>query len=102
VLLVSSLRCLFYWDDTANITVTEMRSQARRLQAEQGGEMGLILLDYLQLMEGSGDIQELSKNYALAQSLAHVSPLRSISPESGSRSPHQYAQSMSDLRESGS
>jgi len=30
----------------ANITVTEMRSQARRLQAEQGGEMGLILLDY--------------------------------------------------------
>jgi len=30
-------------DDTANITVTEMRSQARRLQAEQGGEMGLIL-----------------------------------------------------------
>jgi len=49
-------------DDTANITVTEMRSQARRLQAEHG-EMGLILLDYLQLMEGSGDnrVQELSK-----------------------------------------
>jgi len=63
VLLVSSLRCLFFIDDTANITVTEMRSQARRLQAEQGGEMGLILLDYLQLMEGSGDnrVQELSK-----------------------------------------
>jgi len=47
-------------DDTANITVTEMRSQARLKQNRV--EMGLILLDYLQLMEGSGDNRvELSK-----------------------------------------
>jgi len=48
-------------DDTANITVTEMRSQARR-QAEQGGD-GLNFAGLLQLMEGSGDnrVQELSK-----------------------------------------
>ncbi|NJR65369.1 MAG: replicative DNA helicase, partial [Leptolyngbyaceae cyanobacterium CRU_2_3] len=36
-------------DDTPNISVAEMRSKARRLQAEQGGALGLILIDYLQL-----------------------------------------------------
>ncbi|MEL7333055.1 MAG: replicative DNA helicase, partial [Cyanobacteria bacterium J06560_2] len=50
-------------DDTPGIGVTEIRSKARRLQAENGGALGLILIDYLQLMEGSGDnrVQELSK-----------------------------------------
>jgi len=44
-----------------------MRSQARRLQ-EQGGEMGLILLDYLQLMEGAAITASKSyQKYALAQ-----------------------------------
>ncbi|MFP4254666.1 MAG: replicative DNA helicase, partial [Halothece sp.] len=51
-----------YIDDTATLTVMEMRSQARRLQAERG-QLGLVLLDYLQLMEGGGDnrVQELSR-----------------------------------------
>ena len=51
-----------YIDDTANQTVMQMRSQVRRLQAEQGGKLGLVLIDYLQLMEGSGSenrVQEL-------------------------------------------
>ena len=48
-------------DDTPNITVTEIRSKVRRLQAEQGGTVGLVLLDYLQLMEGSSDNRV--KNY---------------------------------------
>ncbi|MFM6105673.1 MAG: replicative DNA helicase, partial [Sphaerospermopsis kisseleviana] len=50
-------------DDTANITVTQIRSQARRLQAEQNKNLGLIIIDYLQLMEGAGDnrVQELSR-----------------------------------------
>jgi replicative DNA helicase len=39
-------------DDTPSISVTEIRSRCRRLQAEQGGALGLILIDYLQLMEG--------------------------------------------------
>ncbi len=49
-----------------------MRSQARRLQAEQGEQLGLILIDYLQLMEGSGDnrVQELSKITRSLKSLA--------------------------------
>jgi len=51
-------------DDTPDISVTDMRSKVRRLQAENGGAMGLVLIDYLQLMEGSGSenrVQELSK-----------------------------------------
>jgi replicative DNA helicase len=33
-------------DDTANLTVMQMRSQVRRLQAEKKGKLGLVLLDY--------------------------------------------------------
>ena len=41
-----------------------MRSLCRRLMAEQGKELGLVMIDYLQLMEGSGSdnrVQELSR-----------------------------------------
>ncbi|MGL5034185.1 MAG: replicative DNA helicase, partial [Microcystaceae cyanobacterium] len=52
-----------YIDDTANITVMQMRSQVRKLQSEQKGKLGLVLIDYLQLMEGASDnrVQEISK-----------------------------------------
>ncbi len=38
-------------DDTADMTVMELRSRARRLMAEQ--DLGLIIIDYLQLMSGA-------------------------------------------------
>ena len=93
-------------DDTANITVTEMRSQARRLQAEQGGQMGLILLDYLQLMEGSGDnrVQELSKITRALKGLARElnTPIIALSQLSrGVESRNNKRPMLSDLRESG-
>ncbi len=40
-------------DDTAAITVLEMRAKARRLQADQG--LDLVIVDYLQLMRGRGN-----------------------------------------------
>ncbi|MBA2666370.1 MAG: replicative DNA helicase [Trueperaceae bacterium] len=40
-------------DDNADLTVMELRSRARRLMAEH--ELGLIIVDYLQLMSGSGN-----------------------------------------------
>ena len=49
--------------------VLEMRSLCRRLMAEQGKELGLVI-DYLQLMEGSGSdnrVQELSRTPDLKQ-----------------------------------
>ncbi len=39
-----------YIDDSSSLTVMELRTKARRLQAEHG--LGLIIVDYLQLMEG--------------------------------------------------
>ncbi|WP_017325249.1 replicative DNA helicase [Synechococcus sp. PCC 7336] len=95
-------------DDTANSTVTEIRSKARRLQAEQGGALGMILLDYLQLMEGSGSdnrVLELARITrglkALAKELnAPVVVLSQLSRAVESRSDKRPQ--LSDLRESGS
>ncbi len=94
-------------DDTPNITVTEIRSKCRRLQAEQGGELGLILLDYLQLMEsGSSDnrVQELARITRSLKGLARELrvPLISLSQLSRSvETRNNKRPMMSDLRESG-
>ena len=67
-----------YIDDTAGITAMEMRSRARRLKAEHG--LDLIVVDYLQLMQGSGkrnlsgdrqqEVSEISRSLkALAREL---------------------------------
>ena len=51
-------------DDKPNLSVLEMRSLCRRLIAEQKKELGLIVIDYLQLMEGTtpdNRVQELSR-----------------------------------------
>ena len=41
-----------YVDDTANVSVLEMRAKSRRLQAEHG--LSLLVVDYIQLMNGRG------------------------------------------------
>jgi replicative DNA helicase len=95
-------------DDTPNISVIEMRSKARRLQAEQGGALGLILIDYLQLMEGSGSenrVQELSRVTRSLKGLARELnvPIIALSQLSrGVESRTNKRPMMSDLRESGS
>ncbi|MBD2502739.1 replicative DNA helicase [Anabaena azotica] len=93
-------------DDTPNITVTQMRSQARRLQAEQGVELGLIVIDYLQLMEGGGDnrVQELSKITRSLKGLARELSVPVIALSQLSRGVEARTNKrpmLSDLRESG-
>jgi replicative DNA helicase len=93
-------------DDTANITVTQMRSQARRLQAEQNMQLGLIVIDYLQLMEGGGDnrVQELSRITRSLKGLARELsvPIIALSQLSrGVESRTNKRPMLSDLRESG-
>ncbi|MFN9173346.1 MAG: replicative DNA helicase [Synechocystis sp.] len=95
-----------YIDDTASISVTQMRSQVRRLQSEQKGPLGLVLIDYLQLMEGSSDnrVQELSKITRSLKGLAReinapVIALSQLSRAVESRTNKRPM--MSDLRESG-
>ncbi len=95
-------------DDTPNISVTEMRSKCRRLQAEQGGALGLVLIDYLQLMEGSGSdnrVQELSKVTRALKGLARELQVPVIALSQLSRGVEARTNKrpmMSDLRESGS
>lgn len=96
-------------DDTAGISTMEMRSKARRLQAEQG--VDLIIVDYLQLMvAGSGkkhenrvqEVSEISRNLkGLAREL-NV-PVLALSQLSRSVENRQSkVPQLSDLRESGS
>jgi replicative DNA helicase len=96
-----------YIDDTANMMVMQMRSQARRLQAETGKPLGLIMLDYLQLMEGGSDnrVQEISKITRSLKGLARELSVPIIALSQLSRSVearNNKRPMMSDLRESGS
>ncbi|MCY7321998.1 MAG: replicative DNA helicase, partial [Phormidesmis sp. CAN_BIN36] len=95
-------------DDTPNLGANEMRSQSRRLQAEQGGALGLVLIDYLQLMEGNGSenrVQVLSRITRSLKGLARELnvPVIALSQLSrGVESRTEKRPMMSDLRESGS
>jgi replicative DNA helicase len=97
-----------YIDDTPNLTVMQMRSQVRRLQTEQGKKLGLVLLDYLQLMEGAGSenrVQELSRITRNLKGLAREidAPVVALSQLSrGVEARTNKRPMMSDLRESGS
>lgn len=95
-------------DDTANLSVMQMRSQVRRLQAQQKNKLGLVLLDYLQLMEGSGSdnrVQELSRITRSLKGLAREINVPIIALSQLSRGVEQRNNKrpmLSDLRESGS
>ncbi|PSF38231.1 replicative DNA helicase [Aphanothece hegewaldii CCALA 016] len=95
-----------YIDDTSNITMTQMRSQVRRLQSEHKEQLGLVLIDYLQLMEGNSDnrVQELSKITRSLKGLAREMNVPVIALSQLSRaveSRNNKRPMMSDLRESG-
>lgn len=97
-----------YIDDTPGMTVLEMRTKARRAQHEH--PLGLIIIDYLQLMQASGrsdgnrvqEVSEISRGLKLiARELnVPVIALSQLSRSVESRSP-QIPQ-LADLRESGS
>ena len=97
-----------FLDDTAGITVLEMRAKARRLAAEQK-RLDLIVVDYLQLMSGSARRvesrqQEVSQISRELKSLAKemnvpVVALSQLSRAPESRSEHRPQ--LADLRESG-
>ncbi|WP_315117080.1 replicative DNA helicase [uncultured Clostridium sp.] len=94
-------------DDTAGISVMEMRSKCRRLKIEQG--IDLIVIDYLQLMSGSRGSesrqQEVSEISRSIKALAKEMECPVIALSQLSRAPEQRADHrpmLSDLRESGS
>ncbi len=97
-----------YIDDTPAISVLELRAKARRLVRDRSKKVGLIVVDYLQLMRGMGtasnreqEISEISRSLkALAKELRipviALSQLNRRVEYRGDRRPQ-----MSDLRESG-
>ena len=94
-------------DDTPGISITELRSKCRKMKLEYGLQM--IIIDYLQLMTGSGktsdnrqqEISEISRSLkALAREMnAPVIALSQLSRACETRQDHRPM--LSDLRESG-
>ncbi|WHH57556.1 replicative DNA helicase [Petroclostridium sp. X23] len=93
-------------DDTPGISVAEMRAKCRRLKLEK--DLGLIVIDYLQLMQGRGrtdnrqqEISEISRSLKiLAKELnVPVITLSQLSRAPETRADHRPI--LSDLRESG-
>ncbi len=95
-------------DDKPNAGVLEMRSLCRRLMAEQGRDLGLVVIDYLQLMEGStpdNRVQELSRITRGLKGMARELnvPVMALSQLSrGVEARTNKRPMLSDLRESGS
>ena len=98
-----------YIDETAALSPTELRARARR-QARQCGQLGLIVVDYLQLMSGSGGTSEENRATVIGEisrglkSLAKELRCPVIALSQLNRSVEARTDKrpmMSDLRESG-
>ena len=98
-----------YIDDTPNITTMELRTKARRLQAESG--LDLVIVDYLQLMQSStttrdaNRVQEVAEISRGLKALARELKVPVIALSQLSRQPEMRESKeprLSDLRESGS
>jgi replicative DNA helicase len=96
-----------YIDDSPVITVNEIRARCRRLKKEKG--LGMIVIDYLQLISGSGKQenrqQEISKISRTLKQIARELDVPVIALSQLSRGVEQRQDKrpmMSDLRESGS
>ena len=95
-----------YIDDTAGITVSEIKAKCRRLKMKN--QLGLIVIDYLQLIQGNsreGRQQEVSENSRFLKIMAKELNVPVITLSQLSRAPDQrtdHHPMLSDLRESGS
>ncbi|MBI4529134.1 MAG: replicative DNA helicase, partial [Deltaproteobacteria bacterium] len=97
-----------YIDDTPAISILELRAKARRLVRDREKKLGLVIVDYLQLMRGMAaapnreqEISEISRSLkALAKELSipviAISQLNRRVEDRGDKRPM-----MADLRESG-
>ena len=102
------MKAPIFVDDTGSITMMELRSKARRLKSREPG-LGLIVVDYLQLMTSGGSVEnrvqevsQISRNLkVLARDLdVPILALSQLSRAVEQR--HDKRPILSDLRESGS
>ncbi len=94
-----------YLDETANITVTEMKAKLRRIS-----NIGLVVIDYLQLIEGSGGsnvsrtqiVTEITRSLKIMAKELNVPVLCLSQLNRGPEARAGHKPMLSDLRESGS
>ena len=96
-----------YIDDTPGIKMAEIRAKCRRLAKEQGN-LGLVVIDYLQLIEGSGQENRQQEVSAISRQLKKLAkelrvPVLALSQLSrGVEQRQDKRPVLSDIRESGS
>lgn len=94
-------------DDTAGLRISEIRSKAKRLAQENGG-LGLIVIDYLQLIEGRGrenrqqEVSEISRQLKIIAKELKVPVIALSQLSRGVDQRNDKRPILSDLRESGS
>lgn len=107
VAMGSLAKAKIFIDDTPGIKMANIRAKARRLAKEQGN-LGLIVVDYLQLIEGTGqenrqqEVSAISRQMKMLAKELHV-PVIALSQLSRSVEQRQDKRPvLSDIRESGS
>ena len=96
-----------YIDDTPGIRITEIRSRARKL-AQETGNLGLILIDYLQLITGTGrenrqqEVSEISRQLKILAKELKVPVIALSQLSRGVEQRQDKRPVLSDIRESGS
>lgn len=94
-------------DDTAGIRISEIRSKAKKLAQENGG-LGLIVIDYLQLIEGrrrenrQQEVSEISRQLKIIAKELKVPVIALSQLSRGVDQRNDKRPILSDLRESGS
>lgn len=98
-------------DDTAGLSITGLHTRMRRLQRKHKGEIGLVIVDYLQLLSGSGarasdnrvqEISEISRGLKTMAKDLNVAVLALSQLSRAVESRDDKKPLLSDLRESGS
>lgn len=96
-----------YIDDTPGIKMAEIRAQCRRL-AKETGNLGLVIVDYLQLIEGSGqenrqqEVSTISRQLKKLAKELHVPVIALSQLSRGVEQRQDKRPVLSDIRESGS
>lgn len=95
-----------YIDDTPGISVMDIRSKCRRLKLEKN--LGLVVIDYLQLMQGRGrsenrqqEVSEISRSLKILAKELNVPVVTMSQLSRGPESRTDHRPMLSDLRESG-
>ncbi|MQW22563.1 MULTISPECIES: replicative DNA helicase [unclassified Lactococcus] len=96
-----------YIDDTPGIKISEIRARSRKL-AQETGNLGLILIDYLQLISGTGrenrqqEVSEISRQLKILAKELHVPVIALSQLSRGVEQRQDKRPVLSDIRESGS